>query len=491
MRRAAIYALVLAPLIALHARYVPGRGPFSLDGSYYLQGARYVMEQNRLMTGLSLYHEGLAVLPSPWNTAPLWPLVLGLVAKATGLVAAANLLPQLFYVLDLVFLALLAARMSRRLGGPIEWRIGPDALDVSHLVIVLGGLNFIFFESTVYPYTEGLAFALGTVSLLVLDSAEERQAGAFAMPLLAGVLGGLSCLARYQMVALPLAAALLFFCLRRWKAFALYCAATTVVVLPWMVYAHSLLRLRAGIEPWDEWIHMPTAAGTIWQLVRGVAVAFDPFSPASYFRAFGVLLLLLPLPFFTRGRLPLLPAVTAATGILGTVMLAHYESTRLERWLFGERHSLLFLYTLLAALVWAVTRGGRTVRTLAIGLALLGSVQGGVAIATTPPPMGNGLSAGDRALVAWLTRRDPHAVVLTTNAHILSVYTHNPMQWTDCGVSPERTRIMLDKLHVGYVVIYRSERGCAFVRGLDDVLTPVASFADSVTPVSLFEVRKR
>jgi hypothetical protein len=65
------------------------------------------------------------------------------------------------------------------------------------------------------------------------------------------------------------------------------------------------------------------------------------------------------------------------------------------------------------------------------------------------------------------------------------------MQWTDCGVSPERTRIMLDKLHVSYVVIYRSERGCAFVRGLDDVLMPVASFPDNVTPVSLFEVRKR
>src|SRR5260370_12818785 len=231
------------------------------------------------MTGVSLYHEGLPVVPWPWGRYPLGPLVVGMVGKVTGLIVAANALSQLFYALDLVLFAVLAAQMHDRLGGTAIWRIGNDTLDVSHLVLLVVGLNFIYFESTVYPYTEGLAFALGIASLLLIDRVDSPAAMA-----LAGVLAGLSCLARYQMVALPLAAGFVFLLVRRLKAFAIFSAATTIIVLPWMLYAPSLLRLRAGIEPWDEWIHKPTIGGGIWQWIHGIGISFHPFSRASYFR---------------------------------------------------------------------------------------------------------------------------------------------------------------------------------------------------------------
>jgi hypothetical protein len=485
LRRASILALLLGPLIALHLHYLPRLGPFSLDGSYYVQGARFFVDENRLMTGVSLYHEGLVVLPSPWESYPLWPLLLGIAGKAMGLVAAANALPQLFYALDLVLFAVLASRMHERLGGTAAWRIGDDALDVSHLVPLVVGLNFVYFESTVYPYTEGLAFALGIAALLLIDRVDSPVAIAGA-----GVLAGLSCLARYQMVALPLAAALVFLLVRKIKAFAIFCAATTIVVLPWMLYARSLLALRAGIESWDEWIHMPTPGGSIWQLVRGIGVAFDPLSPASYFASFGVLVLLLPLALFARPRMAILPATAALTGILAALMLAHYESIRFDHWLFGERHSLLLAFTIVAALVYAVARGGAVVRALAIAIALCGCVQGGYEIVSTPPPAGTGPTRAERALGAWLATHAPHASVLSTNAHILSVYLHNPLQWTDCGVSPERTRIMLRRLNVGYVVVYGNERNCAFVRGLGDVLNAEATFEDEVVPISIYSVKR-
>lgn len=485
LRRASILGLVLAPLIALHLGHLPRHGPFSLDGSYYLQGARFVVEESRLMTGVSIYHEGLPVLPSPWETYPLWPLVLGMVGKATGLIVAANALPQLFYALDLVLFAVLAARMHDRLGGTAIWRIGSDTLDVSHLVILVVGLNFVYFETTVYPYTEGLAFALGIASLLLIDRVDSPAAIA-----LAGVLAGLSCLARYQMVALPLAAGFVFLLVRRLKAFAIFSAATTIIVLPWMLYARSLLRLRAGIEPWDEWVHMPTIGGSIWQWIRGIGVAFNPFSGASYFDSFGVLVLLLPVALFARPRIAIVPAAAALTGVLATAMLADYESMRFDHWLFGERHSLLFVFTIIAALVYALARRGRVVRVLAVVIALAGCAQGAYRIVSTPPPDGSGPTPGERALIAWLATNAPHASLLTTNAHILSAYIHNPLQWTDCGVSPERTRIMLRRLNVEYVIAYGNERNCAFVRGLGDVLKPETKFDDAVVPIYLFGVTR-
>lgn len=479
-----IVALILAPMMALHLAHLPRQGPFGLDGSYYMQGARYFAENNRLMTTVSLYHEGLTVLPAPWGIYPLWPLLLGMVAKATGLFVATNLLTQMFYGLDLLLFYRLAQRMNAQLGGPV-WRIGEDELNPGHLVMLLIGLNYGFFHVTAYPYTEGLAFALGIGSLLLLERVESLPWVAAA-----GALAGLSYLARYQMVGLPVAAAAALLLLRRFRACAVYCAVTAAVAGPWMVHVHSLLPLHAGIPPWDEWIHHPTIAGNVAQIAEGTAVAFNPFSPASYFRSFGTPVLLVPLALFARPRLKLMVVASGLTGLVATVMLAHYESIRFDRWLFGERHALLFAFTIVAALVHLIASGKPVLRGLAVALAAAGSIQGAVSIATLAPPPARGLGQGDRALVAWLAVHAPRGMLLTTNAHLLSAYIRNPMHWTDCDVAPERTRNMLRLFPIEYVVLYGNERRCAYVRGLDDALAPVARFDDPVASVYLFRVRR-
>jgi hypothetical protein len=501
LKRWTVLALVLAPLVALHIGYHPGQGPFSLDGSYYVQAARFVAEQNRLLTGVSLYHEGLAPLPGPWFIYPLWPLLLGVAAKLIGLVAAANVLPQLFYVLDLILFALLASRMAP----DVRYEI----FDVGHLAALVAGLNFIFFEATIYPYTEGLAMALGLGSLLLL----ERRPG------WAGVLAGLSCLARYQMVALPIASAVALvmaphpplrfaqghllpasgekenrFSLAprqrgeggrrpgegRFFVAGLYSLAVTLIVLPWILYARTLFHLRVGIPYWDEWVHAPF----LGQLVRGLAVAVNPFSRASLWISFGAAVVLVPLMLFAKLRLTVTQVATGLTGILSIVMLAHFESKRLDHWLFGERHALLFIFAVVAALAVCLAQGRPLVRWLALAAAGIAILQGVHTIVMTPTPPGEGPYRSERALVGWLSKNAPHAAVLTTNAQPLSVYARNPFHWTDCGVAPETTKVMLRKLPIEYVVVYANERDCAFIRGLD--LRPVAKFDDPVVPLYLF-----
>jgi hypothetical protein len=478
LRRAAALALVLAPLMALHLRFAPRHGPFGPDGSYYLQAARFVADENRLLTSVSLYGEALTPLPQPYRYAPLWPLLLGVLAKGIGLIAAANVLPQLLYLLDLVLVYLLANRMAAELGGAPRWH----GLDVGHLAAVVAGLNFVFFTSMTEPYSEGLAFACGLASFLALD----RQ-----KPALAGALAGLSCLARYQMVAIPIATLLVLLLAQRVGAAGRYAALTVVVVTPWMLYLHAVPVRRVPVAVWQEWIHPPAIAGQLGQIVRGLLAAFDPRSPASFFNSFGALVLLVPLALFAARRIPPRTASVALSGLLCAPMLALYESTRFHHWLFGERHALLFGLAVIAALVVCVARGGRVVRVAAILLAGVAPAQGLRTIVTTIPPAGEGVSSVNRQLIAWLDAHARGDAVLTTNAQVLSVYSRNPMYWTDCDVGAETTRPLLQRLPIAHVVVYDREKSCAFARGLHDVLVPEAVFSDGWQRVYLFGVTRK
>jgi hypothetical protein len=489
LRRAAILGLLLAPLFVLHLRFAPRQGPFGLDGSYYLQVARSVAEQNRLQTSVALYHEALLPLPQTYTYIPLWPAVLGVAAKGLGLVAAANALPQFFYLLDLVLLYLLAGNM------PLL-RVGEDTLDAGHVVVLVAGLSFIFFQTTTLPYTEGLAFALALGALLMLEK----------RPALAGLLAGLSCLARYQMVAVPLAVVLVAALpvipsaardllrggrgLRSLAALGMtgrFSVGVLLPLVPWFLYVRFHPPTRAAIPLWDEWVHAAGVAGQLGQLARGLGVALNPFASASLWHGFGALVLLVP--FALRRHAPLTLQAMAASGLLSVVMLAHFESMRFEHWLFGERHALLFLLAALAGLAVALARGSARVRALALALAGVGCAQGLYAIVTTAPPSGRGLDNADRALVAWLATHAAHAAVLTTNAQILSVYTRNPLHWTDCDVDAATTRRMLALLPIEHVVVYDRERRCRAFQGLG--LPAEAVFDDGIRRVTLFGVTRK
>jgi hypothetical protein len=470
-RRLIILGLLLAPLITLHVLHSPRRGPFAPDPSYYMQVARHLADGQGLESSVSLYHEGLAPLPQPYDLYPLWPLVLGGVARVIGLFAAANVLPQLFFVLDLVLFYFLANRLAGDRG---IFRYRDEEIDVGHLVVLLVGFNFIFFEATLYPYTEGLAFALAIGSFLLLDA--DR-------PALSGVLAALSSLTRYQMVLVPAATVgvlVVAFGVRRLAA---YVGSGAVVGLIWFVYLRSIHLQRVDVGMYQEWV-----GSGVLHVLKGLAIAFNPASEFSYFHSFGpaVIIVLLAIPLLRRQSIVLWSLM--ATGVASTTVLARFESQRFPTWVFGSRHSLLFLFVIIPAVVITMVHGPRAIRIVALLLVAASIAQGAAAVFRYPLSDGEGLTPAESALVRWLGERHPRAAVLTTNAQALSVYSNNGFHWTECAVDPAKTRLMLRRLPIDYVIVYDHERSCPFVRGLSDVLQVEATFGERGRRVYLMRV---
>jgi hypothetical protein len=491
-RRLIILALLLAPLVTLHALHAPRRGPFSNDPSYYLQVARHVATGDGLMSSVSLYHEGLTPLPQPYDLYPLWPLLLGAVGKIIGLLVAANVLPQLFFVFDLYLFYLLANRVAGDAG---VFRYRGESVDVGHLVVLLIAVNFIFFEATTIPYTEGLAFALGIGSFLLLES----------NPASSGLLAGLSVLTRYQMLVIPVAT--VFVLLVWWGAarggddghrrgrrrstetLATYALAVVVVVGGWLLYAHFHRPHRADIPPFELWVHPGSLGARVAQVLKGLSVAFNPANDQSYFHSFGPIVLIALAVVWMRSR-DVMTWSVFMTGVVSTILLSTFEGNFAPRWLFGSRHSLPFVFIVIPALVIGVINAPRVVRIAAVLLAAGSIVHGGMATLRNPIPDGSGLSASENQMVHWLAVRQPHATILATNAQVLSVYAPNNFHWTGCAIDPAKTRLMLQRLPIDYVVVYDYERSCPFVRGLDDLLRIEATFYDAFHRVSLLRVMR-
>ena len=473
-RRLLILAVLLAPLLALHAIHAPRRGPFGNDPSYYMQAARHVAEGDGLLTSVSLYHQAAHPLPQPYSDYPLWPLLLGGIGRVTGLIAAANALPQIFFVVDLVLIYLLANRLAGE-RGTIAFR--GETFDIGHLAAIVVGLNFIFFTVTIEPYTEGLAFALALGSFLVLES----------HPAWSGVLVGLAVLTRYQMAVVPVAVVIVLLVLRfPLRATLQYLACAAAIFATWL----AVLRLesvgRADIEPWQAFANDHVG--------RGLIAAVNPLHGESLFHSYGpaAVIVLIGLWLCVRMRIrALLVWALLVSGIASVAVLARFEGVRPPLWLFGSRHSLPFAFALIASLVVAIVRGSRTVRVAALILAGASIVQGAVAAFQYPIPVGRGLGGSEAALVRWFRDRDPNATLLTTNPQILSVYSRNRFHWTECDVDPAKTRRMLDKLQIDYVIVYDSERGCRFVRGLDDAMRLEALFQDEFRRIYLFKVTRK
>lgn len=484
-RRYLILAIIIAPVVALHVMHAPKRGPFSNDPSYYMQAARHIANGDGLVSSVSLYHGALEPLPQPYDAYPVWPVLLAIVAKAIGLIAAANVLPQLLFAGDLVLFYVLANRLAGEKG---RWQSGGETVDVGHAAALLAGTNYIFFTSTLAPYTEGLAFALAMGSFLLLDR----------HPAWSGVLGGLVVLTRYQMVLVPVAtcAVLLIGVMTRSatvRKLVLYATTSGSICLAWVLYLRTAGIQRAAIPQWQEWVQTGSLGERVGHIVRGLIVAFTPGNDASLFHSFGaaavVPLLALIWMFRDRKRGVFFWSV-AASGVALTIVLANFESVRWPFWLFGSRHSAAYLFAIVAALV-ALLDAPRAVRAVAAILVVTSIALGTAAAFRDPVPAGRGLTGAERAMADWLNARHPGATLLSTNAQSLSVYTRNKFHWTSCEVPAEKTRLMLDKLTIDYVIVYDAERSCPFASGLEDRLTLDATFRDEMRQIQLFRVTRK
>jgi hypothetical protein len=489
-----LLGLILLVSAAAKIPVMPGTGPFGWDGSFYVNAARNVYEGHGPVTSVSLYHRGEMQLPAPSRAVyPLFVLLMGYTGRIIGFVNAVNVLPPFFYLLDILLIYLVGERLSRRLGIPDDtgW------LRPGHLLALLLAANYQFFGPTTYPYTESLGFFLAFLTLLLVDRAPEGRPVFWGA--LTGVSAGLALLARTQLVIVGLAVLLAM----AWvtlsdRRFFRATASMAVVyggflaILYFVVYHHHegpTVPLESSFKMWNE----PQSTGA-WLLKRleGVAVSVSVLSPYSYFKSFHTSFLLpligLPLALLawarTRPRSWKTPVQWVMPAACFSIACAAYVSLNLFNsdetffvpWLFGYRHGLpiIFAIVLGAVFFWGKGRWGRVFVTAAILIAVLLNLPSIVSMITRPKP--SSPSRAEAELGRWLDSHPRTPLLISARAQHLSIYTHANIHWTECRTEPLVTRKMLKLLPVDYVVVYPSERRCAFLKGLGDVLVVKAAF---------------
>ncbi|HEX7706655.1 MAG TPA: hypothetical protein VF701_09395 [Thermoanaerobaculia bacterium] len=497
-----LLVLLLVPLAALRFSLHSGEGPYGVDGSYYVQIARNLLEGQGFVTSVCIYHQGLDPLPAPTNIYPLWPALLAASGFVIGWEDAIRHVPRVLYLVVLVILFSLA----RRIAPERQSVAGP--LTIAHIAVVLFGLTPIFFSSTTYPYTEGLAFAFGTAALVMSFKTGARWAFA------GGLLAGLATLSRSQMLLLVfgILAARLVSALREkeWKALLLSISGVAIVLVPWLYYvstftgSFALRNLSASyhqtpeVTPYALGLHAATFSEAMALRFRGAMIAFNPFSSDSFVALFGAAALLVPLaaahwllrvwrerPSLSQGVL-----AVALSGAFLSLILIHLPQRYFRAWLFGWRHGLPLIFLIILALVELIGFGHRYVRWATLALVLLSVLWGGTAVMRTViagPPMGP--SPAERDLSGWLDRQPRSTVVLTTNAQVLSTYSRANFRWAACDTPVATTRALLTRVRTDYVAIYEAERGCGFVSGIEDLVEPVAAFGAEPRRILLLRTR--
>lgn len=523
--RRILLVLFLAFLAALKLAYSPGLGRNALDGDYYYQVARHVAQGDGLVTSVSLYHQGFQHMPHPVDIYPVWPLVLGWAGRLMPLPAAATLLPELLYLLDLVLICWLGDRLQGRLrpGGDPSLLGAGGSLTTGHLAALLLGTSPVFFRFTSVPYTEALAFAFVLAALLALDEAANGRWVVWAP--VAGALAALAYLTRYQMMmaGVGVVVALVLAARRRrelLRAAGVAAATGIAVVVPWIVHLAGFVRpfdprvlLEFGryretpaIERFQSLAHADTWFQALAIRLDGVRVAFDPTESISYLAALGTAVYLLPLALVAVLVRPAraTEALRSATrpshaGLVGCLLagalmvapLHFFHSSYLWEWRFGHRHGLPLVLVLVPLLAWLATLPGRRIRTLALVLVAF-SILGGATIiaAGLPAPPGSGLVGAEDELAAWIDGHPEPPTLLTTQVHTLAVFTHARYHWMECQESGEKVRQMLELIpSIDYGIVYPGEERCPFAQGLR-TLPLAATFGEGNRRILVFDARQ-
>ncbi len=460
-------------------RFAKGAGdpPYGLDASYYFQLARHVANGDGFVTTVSLYYEGWQ-LPARTPIYPLWPLLLGYIGRAIGLVNAADLLPRTFYVVDLALLYLVAYRVALRMGAlwPIRRWWMPDT---AHWIVAIFGLAPRWFGATTHPYTEGLAFFCAFASFLALERFDRTRTTLAAA--LAGLFAALAYLARTQMVGIAIGSfvAVVWFALRDRSArrgAIVWSVVALATITPWLLFVGHIPGVTPNRMPHVEipsashWTHQATFGEWLGARAEASRVMFDPSSAYSYVQSFGVVAYLVPLAgiaaLFRLSRLRSKPQSIFRTAMLVAGLffffnLMLYQPEVFLPWLFGWRHGLPFIFLVILAVPWLIARAGRLAPTVVVVL-LLSITMNASAVAAfirAPDPQ---LNAGEAGLVQWLDAQPRPASVMITNAQILGSMSDAYLYWTSCDATGETTRTMLRLQRIEFIALRESELRCRF-----------------------------
>lgn len=485
---------VFAALKAQHEiHWTQGR-----DGRYYSDIARQVMNGEGLTTRISNYNQGYREWPAHTNQAPLWLLAYGYSARWLGLETAARRLPQLFYLVDLVLVYLLANRIWLRIAGrPAAGIAGSGVPDLGHAAVLILGANAVFFRFTSLPFTEGLAFGLSFAALLALDRAAEGGRAAWAAG--AGALAGLALLTRGQLLAVPLAVlgGLAIAGLRPggWRLPLAGAGAVALVLAPWVAWLASWvphlsapivlgfgrLQESIGLPAFSFFVETDSFGAYLLDRWQGVVTAFDPRSELSYFASYGWPVALAPLAGVaallrlarrpSRVRRWLAPEralvwTAVALGIGSLLPVHHAHSVLFEPWLFGYRHGLPFLYLLLPALALWLSAPHRVLRVAAAVVVAVGVLQEARAVSAELPGDSRPIvEPAEVRLGRWLDEMKGHPIVVywdPTRIPLVSekAYVH----WTECNQPPEALERLIADAGVQFLVQRRAEARCPFAQ---------------------------
>lgn len=533
--RRLVLAALLAGFAVLKLVQTPPADYYGPDGGTYFQIARHVAEGDGLVTSVSLYHQGLKHLPSPTTIYPLWPLVLGLAGRLIGLERAARLLPELLYLIDLGLLYALTRRLASAWGRPDGRLFRRLPLDLGHAAVLLLGFNLIFVRYSSLPYTEPLALGLAFAALLLLDHAARRQSVVIAA--LAGAAAGAAYLARTALIPVPIAvvAALLVAWRREPAAPRLAAAAAAgaaLVVAPWFAFLASFVSRFAPIMLIDVftvhretpelapvvWIVPIRSAADLWRFVADGLVAAFRWRGPSYAHAFGVVAYAVPLAIAcavasprlraafraSAGRTLIVGSALCGVGLAVMAHAAHSESDFARRWAFNHRQGLPYVVLIVSALAAllalvgfadertdaAPARRVRPLRLVVVAMLVLSIASSArMSFGEFLHPRGRSPTGPEIDLAAWLAAQPRTPVVISSRAPRLAAMSRAGFQWIGCSDDPEQTRRLFRYTGADYLVVRRSDRRCAFLRGLDGEIEKVATFRRGSPPLDLYRWR--
>jgi hypothetical protein len=291
----------------------------------------------------------------------------------------------------------------------------------------------------------------------------------------------------------------------RWIAVAAFCAGFAITVLPWIIYLSTFVRpltLSAvigmysgtpGLPPYDQHVITSGTAAYIADRLSGLLVMFNPFSPLSFVGSFGWAALLVPIAIvyvIVRRRWSggILAAATAVSGALMSGILLEAHNRFFLEWLFGYRHGLPFILLLVAALAQLNGRHARMIAIVLVTASVFVNIPRVVAFATAPVEPWP--SPAERQMAQWLETNDPHAIVLTTNAQVLSVASRANFRWAACQQSSDDVIRVLRLVRTDYVAVYEPEQNCPFTKGLGRAVIPLVSFGAAPNRIMLLKVRR-
>ncbi len=470
------------------------------DGYFYLDVAQHIRDGNGLVTDVSLYHKGFSRFPHPTSIYPLWPLLLGYLARLLPIHALSVWLPTVLYFAALFLAYLWTVRLFPQ---PLLPRVLPG-FNAGHILVVVFGLHHGFHAYTSGPHTEGLAYFLVFLGLW-------RSHGLFRRPgLLSGIeLGvwvGLAFLARTQMLILAVAVllVLLWGCAavvprRKYAAMLVsFAGIMGILISPYYLYVHSfvhdagfasLLRFDQArgsdvLSPLGGMVKTSGFFDFISDRARGLPVAFATRGMYSYAAAYHTFqyALVAALPFWlhdiTRNRsmervismwrwardpkhLPALVALALCVG--GFLSIHAIHKSALKEWNFGLRQALTCAFMFSFALIALFRR--RRFPALALGVAVLCSgIYVGYQKALRTATDSRSKIYGE-ALIPWIEQqkqtREKLTIAMTTPqvlAGLTDGVAYHEIFYRTKVTTDEDLKALVQKLDIDFLIVPHRRR---------------------------------